>query len=41
MAGGEDAIKSIEGIKELLVKLRNIGGVEEVIVAVGYFGQKN
>lgn len=39
MAGGEDAIKSIEGIKELLVKLRNIG-VEEVIVAVGYLGKK-
>lgn len=39
MAGGENATKSIEGIKELLVKLKNIG-VEEVIVAVGYLGKR-
>ncbi len=39
MAGGEDAIKSIDAIKELLLKLKTIG-VEEVIVAVGYLGKK-
>ena len=39
MAGGEDAIKSIDSIKELLLKLKTIG-VEEVIIAVGYLGKK-
>ena len=39
MAGGKDAIKSIDAIQELLLKLKAIG-VEEVIVAVGYLGKK-
>ena len=39
MAGGEDAIKSVDAIKELFLKLRTIG-VEEVIIAVGYLGKK-
>ncbi len=39
MAGGEDAIKSVDAIGELLLKLKNIG-VEEVIIAVGYLGKK-
>jgi len=39
MAGGEGAIKSVDAISELLLKLKAIG-VEEVIIAVGYLGQK-
>jgi len=39
MAGGEDAIKSVDFIKGLLLKLKTIG-VEEVIIAVGYLGKK-
>ena len=39
MAGGESAIKSVDAIKELLLKLKTIG-VEEVIIAVGYLGKK-
>ncbi len=39
MAGGKDAIKSIDAIQELLLKLKAIG-VEEVIVAIGYLGKK-
>jgi len=39
MAGGEDAIKYIGAIKESLVSLKKIG-IDEVIVAVGYLGDK-
>lgn len=39
MAGGEIATKSIDAIKELLIKIKTLG-VKEVIVAIGYMGKK-
>ena len=39
MAGGDDAIKSIAAIKDSLIRL-NMIGIEEVIVALGFLGDK-
>ena len=39
MAGGDEAIKSITAIKDSLMRLKRIG-IEEVIVALGFLGDK-
>ena len=39
MAGGEEATKNIAAIKDAILRLRKVG-IEEVIVAIGYLGDK-
>ena len=39
MAGGEEATKNISAIKDAILRLRKVG-IEDVIVALGYLGDK-